>query len=62
MSAAEQAQTLRARLAANVDAWYADEITHDEFGQRQSETWTTIRAAGPDIEERVLALLREDMP
>ncbi len=46
------------RLTRNVDAWYADRITFDEFGRRQRRTWDVIAQCGPAFVERVDAILR----
>ncbi len=48
-----------ARLRANVDDFYADRTTYEEFTRRQGATWDEIKLAGKDIEEAVLKALRE---
>ena len=37
-------------------------IDYDEFGARQRASWDAIRAAGPEVEERVLRALRDSLP
>jgi hypothetical protein len=49
-----------AELRANVDAWYADAITYDEFGRRNVATWDAIHARGERFTDRVLALWRSE--
>ena len=45
-----------ARLRANTDAYYEDEVSYEEFGAAQRVLWDAIDAAG--LAPQVLALLR----
>jgi hypothetical protein len=56
------AKRFLAALTRNVDAWYADQIDYETFGERQRATWDAIHAAGPAVEETVLRPLREQLP
>ncbi len=49
-------------LKKNVDAWYADQIDFETFGERQRATWDAIQSAGRPTHERVLELLRRELP
>ncbi len=49
-------------LSRNVDAWYADRIDYEAFGERQRATWDAIHAAGPVVVKMVLRRLREQLP
>ena len=51
-----------ANIKRNVDAWYANRIDYEAFGERQRATWDAIRGAGPRVEELVLRTLREQLP
>ena len=51
-----------AELKANIDAWYADEIDHATFSERQRVIWDAIGAAGPDVDEEVARVLRRRLP
>ena len=62
MDTTKRAKGFVAKLVANVDAWYADQIDYKSFGARQRVTWDAIRAAGPAIEEQVLRALRDRLP
>ena len=62
MDTTKRAKGFVAKLVANVDAWYADQIDYESFGARQRVTWDAIRAAGPAIEEQVLRALRDRLP
>lgn len=59
---AKAATRFLADLGANVDAWYAGQISYEAFGARQRETWDAIHAAGPLVEEQVLRALRDRLP
>jgi hypothetical protein len=56
------ARRFLAALTRNVDAWYADRIDYETFGERQRATWDAIHAAGPTVAETVLRRLREQLP
>lgn len=56
------AKRFQAALTRNVDAWYADQIDYETFGERQRVTWDAIHAAGSSVEELVLRRLREQLP
>jgi hypothetical protein len=53
---ATRAEVLHSRLRQNTDAWYADEITHEEFTKRQRATWALIESTGQA--DAVLDLIR----
>lgn len=59
---AARARELVAAIRANVDRYYADEISYDDFGAEQRRLWDTISADGQDspLNVAVLALLRDD--
>ncbi|MGH7269584.1 MAG: hypothetical protein ACREJ3_04060 [Polyangiaceae bacterium] len=59
---AKSARSFLNRLKTNVDAWYADQIDYETFGERQRATWDAIRSAGPRVEELVLRALRDRLP
>ena len=48
-----------AAIRANVDAWYDDRITFEEFGENQRRLWAEI-ARDDTTHHNVLALLRDD--
>ena len=56
-----RATARRAELKANVDAFYADAITHEAFSERNRATWDAIVADGSQVQVRVLALMRGDV-
>ena len=59
MATTTKAQDFAAALRRNVNDWYEDRIYHATFGARQRETWAAIQAAGPIVEDAVLAILRD---
>jgi hypothetical protein len=48
-----------AEIRANVDALFADEVTHDQHHVRNGATWRGVREAGAAVEDDVLGILRE---
>lgn len=48
-------------IDANVAAFYADRIDYDTFGRNQVAIWDDIEAAGSDVRDAVLAILRGRM-
>jgi hypothetical protein len=54
-------QTYLARIRQNVDDYYADRISYEEFGARQVALWKQI-AASPVVHRLVLRELRRDLP
>ena len=56
------ADQFAAKLRANVDAWYAQPntpATYAAFSARNGATWARVRAAGDEVENEVLRILRE---
>lgn len=51
-------KSLASKLAANVDDWYANRITFEEFGARNRALWDEVKTAGPRIESATLRVLR----
>lgn len=56
----ERAAKYHAELRANVDAWYADKITRDQFDKNQLRLWRAIER-DPKVREHVQALIRADI-
>ena len=56
------AKRLLEAIRRNVDAWYADQIDYQTFGERQRLAWDAVRDAGPHVEELVLRALRDELP
>ena len=52
------AATFVARLRANTEAFFADEITHVAFQTTNREIWNEIHAEPNDVRDLVLAALR----
>ena len=56
---ASTVKALRARLAANVEAFYARAMSYERFSAAQEATWREIHR-NKRVEAAVLALLRRD--
>lgn len=46
-----------AEIRSNVDAFYADAITHEAFSARQRDTWS--RASDANVQAQVARILSE---
>jgi hypothetical protein len=57
----ETAKSLRAKLAANVDAFYSYQIDYETFSARNRIIWDEVTAAGRKVNEIVSAMLREGL-
>jgi hypothetical protein len=57
----ETAKSLLAKLDANVDAYYADQIEYETFSARNRIIWDEVTAAGRKVNEIVSATLREGL-
>ena len=59
---ATTAAQFAAELRANVDEWYSQPNTPESyaaFGAKNRATWTRITAAGVEVNNEVLRILRE---
>jgi hypothetical protein len=57
-----RARELRGAIRTNVEALDRGEVDHDTFSAKQRELWDAVRAAGALVEDRVLAMIRADLP
>ena len=56
----DRAAEAHARIKANVDAWYDDEITHEQFSANQEALWEEI-AKDPGLDAAVRALMLDEL-